>query len=54
MIQNQGLFMQSQEGFGGISSFTNLYKSESLDLNKMWKKAKENEDRLDKNYRPLH
>lgn len=32
-----------------MASFTNQCKSESLDLNKMWKKAKEKEDRLDKN-----
>lgn len=32
-----------------MASFINQCKSESLDLNKMWKKAKEKEDRLDKN-----
>lgn len=47
MIHDQGIFIQSQERFGGIAPFINQCKSEWLNLNKMWKKAKEN----DKNYR---
>lgn len=43
-------FYPTQEGFGGIASFTNQRKSEWVALNKMWKKAKENKDRPDKNY----
>lgn len=39
--------IHSQEGFGGIASFTSQCKSEWLDLNKMWKKPQENEYRLD-------
>lgn len=51
-MHDQGLFIQSQEGFGGLASFTNQCKREWLDLNKMWKKARENEERLGKNDRP--